>query len=537
MRRITINNEVPDLGYLQLHAQEFYYQLSPGELTTIALDKSEGLIADSGALAVNTGKFTGRSPKDRFIVKDGITADKVWWSDVNIPISESNFERIYTKIRHYLKNKTIFVRDGYVCAEEKYRLNVRTISETAYQNLFAHNLFLRPEGTDVQETTDWTIIAVPGFKADPLKDGTRQQNFSIINFSQKLILIGGTGYTGEIKKAMFSVLNFLLPHQQVLPMHCAANKGKKGDTAIFFGLSGTGKTTLSADPDRDLIGDDEHGWGDHSIFNFEGGCYAKTAGLSPEKEPQIFQAIKAGALLENIGFAKGSNVPDYNDLSITENTRVSYPMYHVPGASVPSKGNIPENIFFLTADAYGVLPPISKLSVPQARYHFVSGYTSKIAGTEEGITEPQTTFSACFGKAFLPLHPVRYAELLGKKINEHRVNIWLINTGWTGGPYGTGERIKLSFTRNMIKAALDGKLDQANYNTDEVFGLMIPEDCPGVPAEILNPVNTWADRSDYFEKAYKLSDLFRENFRQYEEFADEATKMAAPSGRKMKMNA
>lgn len=536
MRRITINNEVPDLGYLDLHAHEFFYQLSPGELTTIALDKSEGTLSSSGALAVNTGRFTGRSPKDRFIVKDRITENQVWWSDVNIPFPGDDFDRIYTKLCSYLRDKTLFVRDGAVCSEESYRLNVRTITETAYQNLFAHNLFLRPDGSE-SGNPEWTIIAAPGFQADPQSDGTRQQNFSIINFTRKVVLIGGTGYTGEIKKAMFSVLNFLLPSQGVLPMHCSANKGRRGDTAIFFGLSGTGKTTLSADPDRVLIGDDEHGWGDHSVFNFEGGCYAKTAGLSPENEPQIYQAIKAGALLENIGFAEGSNEPDFDDLSITENTRVSYPMDHIAGAAVPSKGSIPENIFFLTADAFGVLPPISKLSVPQARYHFLSGYTSKIAGTEEGIIEPQSTFSACFGKAFLPLHPVKYAELLGKKISDHQVNIWLINTGWTGGPYGTGTRIKLSYTRNMIKAALEGKLNRSIYKADGVFGLMIPDHCPGVPPELLNPAMTWPDPVNYLEKAYKVADLFRENFKQYEEFADEKTKMAGPLETKIKERA
>ncbi|MES3017836.1 MAG: phosphoenolpyruvate carboxykinase (ATP) [Bacteroidota bacterium] len=536
MRRITNNSEVPDLGYLKLHAQEFFYQLSPGELTTIALDKSEGTLSSSGALAVNTGKFTGRSPKDRFIVKDNITENQVWWSDVNIPFSAADFENIYDKLRSYLAKQTLFVRDGAVCSEKNYRINVRTITETAYQNLFAHNLFLRPDGSE-PATPEWTIIAAPGFKADPRTDGTRQENFSIINFSQKLVLIGGTGYTGEIKKAMFSVLNFLLPSENVLPMHCSANKGKRGDTAIFFGLSGTGKTTLSADPDRELIGDDEHGWGDHSIFNFEGGCYAKTVGLNPEKEPQIYHAIKAGALLENIGFVEGSNVPDFNDISITENTRVSYPMDHIPGAAIPSTGSIPENIFFLTADAFGVLPPISKLTVPQARYHFLAGYTSKIAGTEEGINEPQSTFSACFGKAFLPLHPMKYAELLGRKISEHDVNIWLINTGWTGGPYGTGTRINLSYTRNMIKAALEGKLSQSTFNIDGIFGLMIPEECPGVPSEILKPISTWSDPVNYIEKAYKLAQLFRENFKQYEELADEETKNAGPVELKMKINA
>ena len=536
MRRITINNEVPDLGYLKIHAQEFFYQLSPGELTTIALDNNEGIISSSGALAVHTGKFTGRSPKDRFIVKDKLTADHVWWSDVNIPFSEENFNKLYTKFIDYLKDKTLFVRDGSVCSEQSYRLGVRTITETAYQNLFAHNLFLGPDHVSSAHP-EWTILAAPGFMADPLSDGTRQGNFSILNFSRKIVLIGGTGYTGEIKKAMFSVLNFLLPMQGVLSMHCAANKGRSGETAIFFGLSGTGKTTLSADPDRELIGDDEHGWGDHSVFNFEGGCYAKTAGLSIEKEPQIYEAIKAGALLENIGFQKGSNQPDYNDLSITENTRVSYPMYHISGAAVPSTGKIPENIFFLTADAFGVLPPVSKLSVPQAMYHFLSGYTSKIAGTEEGINEPQSTFSACFGKAFLPLHPVKYAELLGKKLCENKVNIWLVNTGWTGGPYGVGERIKLSYTRNMIKAVLEGKLTETSFQPDGVFGLMMPDECHGVPTGILNPVNTWSDPAEYLKKAFNLASLFRENFKQYEEFADEETRKSGPVGSTLKANA
>ncbi len=532
MRRITNNVKVPDLGYLQLRAQGFFYQLSPGELKTIAIDNHEGTLSSAGALSVGTGKFTGRSPKDRFIVRDKITDKRVFWGDVNIPFEENKFNELYTKLCSYLENKTLYVRDGGLCAEEKYRLTVRTITETAYQNLFANNLFLRSEPSG-SEHPQWTIMAAPGFEADPLTDGTRQGNFSIINFSRKIVLIGGTGYTGEIKKAMFSVLNFLLPFRDVLPMHCAANKGKKDDTAIFFGLSGTGKTTLSADPDRDLIGDDEHGWGDHSIFNFEGGCYAKTAGLSPETEPQIYHAIKENALLENVGFKNGTNTPDFNDLSITENTRVSYPMDHIRGAANPSTGNLPENIFFLTADASGVLPPISKLNGAQAMYHFISGYTSKIAGTEEGINEPQATFSACFGKAFLPLHPVKYAELLGKKLRQKQVNIWLVNTGWTGGAYGKGERMKLSYTRSMIKAALQGQLDQQSYVKHEIFGLMMPVHCPGVPSELLNPANTWSDPAQYREKAYELAALFHENFKQYEDFADEKMKAAEPKRREM----
>lgn len=532
MRRITNSGEVPDLGYLQLRAQEFFYQLSPGELKTLAIDNNEGTLSSTGALAVSTGKFTGRSPKDRFIVRDKITDKRVFWSDVNIPFDENQFSEIYTKLCSYLQNKTLYVRDGELCADDKYRLTVRTITETAYQNLFANNLFLRSEPS-AADHPQWTIIAAPGFEADPETDGTRQGNFSIINFSRRMVLIGGTGYTGEIKKAMFSALNFLLPFRDVLPMHCAANKGKKGDTSIFFGLSGTGKTTLSADPDRDLIGDDEHGWGDHSIFNFEGGCYAKTAGLSPENEPQIYHAIKENALLENVGFIPGSKVPDFSDLSVTENTRVSYPMDYIRRAAVPSIGNLPENIFFLTADAFGVLPPISKLNGAQAMYHFISGYTSKIAGTEEGINEPQATFSACFGKAFLPLHPVKYAELLGKKLREKQVNIWLVNTGWTGGAFGKGERIKLSYTRSMIKAALDGKLNHDSYIKHNVFGLMMPEYCAGVPSELLNPANTWSDSAKYQEKAYDLARLFHINFKQYEDFADAEMKAAEPKRQEM----
>jgi phosphoenolpyruvate carboxykinase (ATP) len=373
------------------------------------------------------------------------------------------------------------------------------------------------------------IVNAPGFLADPELDGTRQHNFAVINFTKKMIIIGGTGYTGEIKKGIFSVLNYVLPHEHdVLSMHCSANIGEAGDTAIFFGLSGTGKTTLSSDPNRRLIGDDEHGWANGSVFNFEGGCYAKTIDLSQEKEPQIYDAIKFGAILENIGFHDGTSTPDYTDSSITENTRVSYPIYHIDNIVVPSVGSDPKNIFFLTADAFGVLPPISRLSAGQAMYHFISGYTAKVAGTEVGVTEPQPSFSACFGKAFLPLHPTKYAEMLGEKMKENDVRVWLINTGWSGGEYGTGSRIKLKYTRAMITAALTGQLDNVSFQKHEVFGLEMPTTCPDVPDEILNPRDTWADKSAYDAKAVHLAEKFVNNFKQFEEHANEEIMSAAP---------
>jgi phosphoenolpyruvate carboxykinase (ATP) len=417
----------------------------------------------------------------------------------------------------YLGGKEIWVRDCYACADPKYRINIRIVNEFPSSNLFANNLFLRPTAEEIKTFNhDWLIINAPGFKADPKIDGTRQHNFAILDFTKKIILIGGTGYTGEIKKGIFAVLNYILPHEKgVLPMHCSANIGKDGDTAIFFGLSGTGKTTLSSDPNRQLIGDDEHGWSDNTVFNFEGGCYAKTIDLSREKEPQIFDAIKFGAILENIGFVEGTSTPDYMDGSITENTRVSYPINFIENTVNPSIGSTPKNIFFLTADAFGVLPPISRLTKEQAMYHFMSGYTAKVAGTEMGITEPTTTFSACFGKAFLPLHPAKYAKLLGEKLEGTDIKVWLINTGWTGGSYGVGSRMKLSYTRQMITAALEGKLNDVAFDTLPVFDLAIPTSCEGVPAEILNPRGTWADTNAYDETANNLAGQFVKNFEQY----------------------
>lgn len=537
MRQPIINlmrsstNHVPDLSYLKLdQARNVYYQLSPAELVEAALKRNEGVLADTGALAIDTGEFTGRSPKDRFIVEDEITENNVWWSKVNIKFDADKFDALLQKITAYLTNREIFVRDTCACANEKYHIDIRVITETAYQNLFVHHLFLRPEVINATVAPEWTIIAAPGFKADPETDGTRQQNFSVISFSKKIILIGGTGYTGEIKKAIFSVLNFILPHEkQILSMHCAANAGAKGDTAIFFGLSGTGKTTLSADADRNLIGDDEHGWSDYTIFNFEGGCYAKCSDLTAEKEPQIFNAIQFGSLLENISFIKGTRTVNFSNIDKTENTRVAYPLYNINHAVIPSIGASPKNIFFLTADAFGILPPISKLTPAQAMYYYISGYTAKIAGTEDGITEPRATFSACFGEAFLPLNPVTYAKLLGTKINQHQVKVWLINTGWTGGPFGTGKRMKLKYTRAMITAALSGELDNTKYNEHPIFNLQMPASCPNVPDQLLNPKNTWASGDSYDEQANSLAIAFNKNFEQYAGFCSIDIINAAPN--------
>ena len=530
LMRISAAN-LPDLSYLQLdRARNVFYQLPPAELVEAALQRNEGVLADTGALAIDTGEFTGRSPKDRFIVDDDITRDSVWWGKVNIKFDADRFDALLQKVTAYLADKDIFVRDSSACANEKYRIDIRVVTETAYQNLFVHHLFLRPEVTDAGFVPEWTIIAVPGFKADPEVDGTRQHNFSIINFSKKMILIGGTGYTGEIKKGIFSVLNFILPHnKKVLSMHCSANTGVKGDTAIFFGLSGTGKTTLSADPERNLIGDDEHGWSDYTVFNFEGGCYAKCVDLTAEREPQIFNAIKFGALLENINFVKDTRVVDFSDITKTENTRVAYPIYNISNAVTPSIADAPKNIFFLTADAFGILPPVSRLTPEQAMYHFISGYTAKVAGTEAGITEPKATFSACFGEAFLPLNPVAYAKLLGAKIKKHNVKVWLINTGWTGGAYGTGKRMALKYTRAMISAALNGGLDNVKYNEHPVFNLRMPQHCPNVPDHLLDPRNTWDNRDAYDEKANDLAILFIKNFEQYAPYCNAEIINAAPN--------
>jgi len=519
---------VADLGLKNVAAA--YWNLTPAELVEETLLSGQGTLTDTGALAVDTGEFTGRSPKDRFVVCDATTENSVWWGDINIKFTPENFDRLYDKVTSYLQNKEVYVRDSYACADPKHRLNIRVVTEYPWSNLFASNLFLRPELADLKDfKPDWTVICAPGFHANPETDGTRQKNFAILNFTKKTILIGGTAYTGEIKKGIFSVLNYILPHERnVLSMHCSANVGKDGDTAIFFGLSGTGKTTLSADEDRRLIGDDEHGWDGDTVFNFEGGCYAKCIDLTKEKEPQIFDAIKFGALVENINFYEDTSTVDYTNTDKTENTRAAYPIHHIDNITVPSIGKNPKNIFFLTADAFGVLPPISKLTPGQAMYHFISGYTAKVAGTEVGVTEPQQTFSACFGAAFLPLHPTKYAELLGEKMRENSVNVWLINTGWSGGAYGVGSRIKLRYTRAMITAAMNGLLDNVEYNNHQVFGLAIPATVPDVPSELLNPRDTWADKDAYDATANKLAASFVKNFQKYADNANEEILAAAP---------
>lgn len=510
--------------------QNEFWNLTPAELVEDTILNGQGMLTDKGALAIETGEFTGRSPKDRFVVCDAKTENSVWWGDVNIKFSTDQFDALYGKMIDYLKGKDVYVRDSYACADDNFRLNIRVVTETAWSNMFAYNMFLRPTEAEIENfTPEWHIVCAPDFMAVAAEDGTRQHNFAILNFTKKMIIIGGTGYTGEIKKGIFSVLNYILPHEKnVLSMHCSANIGEAGDTAVFFGLSGTGKTTLSSDPNRRLIGDDEHGWADNSVFNFEGGCYAKTIDLSREKEPQIYDAIKFGAILENIVFEEGTSTPDYTDNSITENTRVSYPIDHIENIAVPSVGTAPKNIFFLTADAFGVLPPISKLTKEQAMYHFMSGYTAKVAGTEMGITEPTTTFSACFGKAFLPLHPAKYAKLLGEKLDGTDINVWLINTGWSGGSYGVGSRMKLSYTRAMITAALTGKLNNVKFDTLPVFELAIPTECPEVPTEILNPRSTWADKAAYDETANNLAAQFVKNFEQYASETSEDILAAAP---------
>ena len=510
-----------------------HYQLTSDQLHSLTLKKGMGQESSLGAIAVNTGEFTGRSPMDRFIVKDEITADKIWWGDINIAFEPEAFDKLYQKVIAYLNTKELFVRDAYACADPLYQLNIRVINEYPWSNMFAYNMFLRPEQDELQNfEPEWTVVNAPGFKADAAIDGTRQHNFAILNFTRKIALIGGTGYTGEIKKGIFSALNFILPtFKNVLPMHCSANIGEAGDTAIFFGLSGTGKTTLSTDPNRKLIGDDEHGWTPaNSVFNFEGGCYAKVINLSKENEPEIYGAIKKGAILENVILDDQGHV-DFDNTTITQNTRVSYPIYHIDNIQQPSIGDNVKNIFFLTADAFGVLPPISKLTPAQAAYHFISGYTAKVAGTEAGVVEPQPSFSACFGAPFMPLHPTAYAEMLSKKMKESGVDVWLINTGWTGGPYGVGTRMKLKYTRAMITAALSGQLglySYDNYHIHSVFGVAQPRECPGVPTTVLSPRATWNDDEAYYTTAFKLSNAFRENFKKFEAHASEEIRRGGP---------
>ena len=511
--------------------KEAHWNLSPSELTEAALQNMEGVLSETGALMCDTGRFTGRSPKDRYIVKDNLTAENVWWGDINIPISTESFDRLHAKMLGFLADKKVYVRDAFAGADKTHRIKLRVVNTEAWHNLFCYNMFICPEEYQLKSfEPNFTIINCPAFEADPETDGTRQPNFAIINLTKRIILIGGTGYSGEMKKGIFSVLNYLLPiNDQVFPMHCSANIGKEDrDTAIFFGLSGTGKTTLSADPNRLLIGDDEHGWTDQNVFNFEGGCYAKTIGLTEENEPEIYRAIKFGAILENTRFFENDRKVDFDNTSVTENTRVSYPLHHIPNTLSPSIGGIPKNIFFLTCDAFGVIPPIQKLSTSQAMYHFISGYTSKVAGTEDGITEPVPVFSACFGAPFMPLHPAKYAELLGQKLEANDTNVWLVNTGWTNGPYGIGSRIKLKYTRAMITAALNGVLSNVGYRTHSLFGAEIPTTCPGVPSEKLSPRETWKNDEAFYKKANELVLKFQRNFDKYRDQSDDSILKGEP---------
>lgn len=509
-----------------------YWNLLRAELIEHVLTNKEGVLTSTGAVTVDTGKFTGRSPEDKFWVEDETTKNTLWWGSVNHPISKANFDILHGKMIAFVQDKNLYVRDMYACADPEYQISLRVISTTAYHNLFSYNMFIRPEIDELPEIDpEYTVLCVPEFEADPSVDGVPNANFAILDLTHKLVIIGGTGYTGEIKKGIFSILNYLLPEKHnSLSMHCSSNVGEHGDTAIFFGLSGTGKTTLSADPDRKLIGDDEHGWGEHGIFNFEGGCYAKVINLSKEQEPEIWDAIKFGALLENIRFVPERRLVDYANVSVTQNTRVSYPIYHVENIMVPSVGGIPKNIFFLTCDAFGVLPPISKLTPAQAMFHFISGYTAKVAGTEMGVTEPQMVFSACFGAPFLPLHPAKYAKLLGEQMERLNVNVWLVNTGWSGGSYGVGKRMKLSQTRAMITAAMEHKLDNVVYQKHPIFGISVPGSCPNVPFEILNPRATWKDKKAYDEKAKFLANAFNKNFEKYKDGVSKDILEGAPKG-------
>jgi phosphoenolpyruvate carboxykinase (ATP) len=508
-----------------------HHNLLPEELIEATICKNQGVLADNGAICVSTGKFTGRSPKDRFIVKDEVTESRVDWNAINVPFDPQDYENLRAKLVKYYEGKDVYVRDVQACADPEYRTNLRIITEYPWSNHFVYNMFLRPSEEELEHfEAEWTILNAPGFEADPDADNTRQPNFSIINFGKKEVIVGGSGYTGEIKKGVFSVLNFQLPaFRDLLTMHCSANVGEAGDAAVFFGLSGTGKTTLSADPNRSLIGDDEHGWGDNGIFNFEGGCYAKTIDLTRKKEPEIYDAIRHHAILENIQFFPNTRTVNYEDDSITMNTRVSYPIYNIDNRVEPSLAGHPKNIFFLTADAFGVLPPISKLTPGQAMYHFISGYTAKVAGTEEGINEPEATFSACFGAPFMPLHPTEYAKMLGERMERYGVNVWLVNTGWTGGAYGTGSRIKLRYTRRMISAALNGEFEGVEMEQEPVFGLYVPTQCPDVPNDLLHPRETWVNKGAYDQKAHQLAVKFNDNFAKFEDGASQEMLAAAPN--------
>lgn len=510
-----LNNNIDNIRLGIANLESAHHNLPVARLVEMALCRGEGVLSSTGALRVATGKYTGRSPQDRFLVDRPSIHDQIWWEN-NQAITPEQFDGLYHRLQAYLQGRELFVFDGFAGADTSYQLPIRVVNEFAWQNLFAHQMFRRPSATELLEhVPEFTIIAAPGFKAHPSIDGTNSEAFIVLDFEERLVIIGGTSYAGEIKKSVFSVMNYLLPLRDVMSMHCSANTSRDGNTALFFGLSGTGKTTLSTDVERFLIGDDEHGWSDNGIFNFEGGCYAKAIRLSRKHEPQIWDAIRFGAVLENVILDPVTRIADYEDDTLTENTRAAYPLEHIPGVVASGTGSHPQTVIFLTADAFGVLPPVAKLTKEQAMYHFISGYTSKLAGTERGITEPQATFSTCFGAPFLPLHPTVYARLLAERIDKHDVDVFLINTGWSGGQYGVGQRINLGYTRAMVRAAINGSLKNVSCTPHPVFQVLIPDTCPGVPAKILDPAATWENKDEYHEAAVALAARFTANMKKF----------------------
>ncbi len=511
-------------------AKNVYWNLPSSKLIEIAIKNGQGKLTVNGALVVSTGTYTGRSPKDKYFVEEPSSKDNIWWGKVNVPIGEEVFDALHKEVTGYLADKDIYVLDTLCGADPEHRLPIRIVNEMAWQNLFCRQMFIPPIAKDqAKHVPEFTVISVPGFHADAKKHEINSNTFILVNLAKKMVLIGGTEYAGEIKKAIFTIMNYLMPLKGVMSMHCSANVGNQNDPALFFGLSGTGKTTLSADHERGLIGDDEHGWTDRGIFNYEGGCYAKVIKLNKSFEPEIYNAIRYGCILENVVMDEDTRVVDYEDGTLTQNTRAAYPLRNIDHSVIPSLAGHPHHVIFLTCDAFGVLPPVSRLTPEQASYHFISGYTAKVAGTERGMgTEPQATFSACFGEPFMPLHPNVYAQLLADKIKTHDAAVWLVNTGWSEGPYGIGHRMRIDHTRAIIHAILQHDLDSIEYETHPLFEFQMPKTCPGVPNEILNPRNTWDNKDAYDEKATHLAKLFIENFSQFKEETGEEIVQAGP---------
>ena len=507
-----------------------HWNLAPPQLIERALANNEGTLASHGPLRVTTGTYTGRSPKDKFFVRQSPSDQDIWWGPVNQPIDRDKFNALHKKVAAHLSGRELYVQDLYVGADPEHRMPIRVVTEQAWHSLFARTMFIRPERDELADMEpDFTVLQAPSYFANPAVDGTGSETFILVDLEQRLILVGGTEYAGEIKKSIFSIMNYQLPLDGVMSMHCSANVGDDGDVALFFGLSGTGKTTLSSDSSRTLIGDDEHGWTDDGVFNFEGGCYAKAIHLSPEAEPEIYATTRTfGTIVENVVLDEATREIDYSDDTLTENTRAAYPIDMIPNASLTGQAGHPNNVMFLTADAFGVLPPISRLTPAQASYYFLLGYTAKVAGTERGLTEPEATFSTCFGAPFMTLHPTRYGDLLRQKIERHQPSVWLINTGWTGGPYGAGERIRIAHTRAMVNAALSGDLDKGEFREDPVFGVQVPVHVTGVPAEVLTPRDTWDDPEAYDRMAADLASRFKENFEQYTDHVGEEVRAAGP---------